>query len=333
MFRSLRGFSLFALAFALFVIPQGLISFKKGRETLLWPVVPGKMMQADVSHHSSRHSSYYLLQATYTYFVDGARHISHQICIWSPDLARAGTARSFAQAHPVYSAVDVHYDPQNPDNAVLIPGADEFRCKLYFWGGGILIPIALFGLFSKRKEAAQVAAQCRAEAAGAPTTTTGRAEPTDDGEPFLTCEPALKRKLAFYPDRECLLEALGHGGQKIQDWTADDRAIDSTGQVFRIVRQPGKNCYDIEATGETWTWQKLLDLATADARIIKKDPRTIINRADSAPENERIPTIMRCVDELPSAPTWLWVGLGIFLLLFFIAVVAVTWLVIKWVGK
>jgi hypothetical protein len=151
--------------------------------------------------------------------------------------------------------------------------------------------------------------------------------------PFLTWSPGSKRKLDCLPDKDCLLEVLGHDGEKVTDWQPDDRAIDSTGRVFRIVPDATRKRYDLEPTGETWTWQKLLDLACQDAALLKRDTKEIRNRVESVPESDRIVAVMQSVDALPGAPVFVWIGVGLFLLLFFLVVMFAAGSIMMWLQK
>ncbi len=329
----MRAFYLCALAIGLCMISFGAYRLRRDRASLQWPTVPGTIMQVDVSFHGGRNGGGYILQATYTYIVNGIRHVSQQISLWNANLSGYKDSKSFAKAHPVRSSMDVYYDPKNPANAVLIPGADEFGCRIAIWGGSVTVILAAFGLLLPRKEYAQLSAQCRVEdSKSRPSTSAGVEEAKSPGSsgPFLGYAPHYERKLSFFPDKECLLESLGHGDEKIQDWEPNDRVVDSSGRLFRLVRFAKQKRYDLELTGETWDWQKILALAVADAAIIKRDPNGIRNRAEQAPDGEKISVIMRCVDELPAAPCWMLIGLGLFLLLFFLAVVFATYHVITW---
>ena len=305
------------------MILYGNASLHRDRPSLHWPVVPGVMMQIDVYYHSGR-NAHYSVQATYTYIVNGTRHVSHQICLWSPDLSRAGNAESFAKAHRAHTSVDVYYDPRNPDNAVLIPGADEFLGKSATWGGGFIVILSTLQFIKTRKEYSRVAAECREEAAKmrgpVPAKEIKPLKSDISSQSFLSYEPACKRKLNCFPDKECLLEVLGHDGKKLQDWEPDDRVIDSSGHVYRLVYRPQNKWYDIEPTDETWDYPKILEMAVEDAQLIKKDPKALRDRVDCAPDTEKITVIMQCVDDLPSAPVWVWIGVALLLLLFFLAV-------------
>ncbi len=84
--------------------------------------------------------------------------------------------------------------------------------------------------------------------------------------------------------------------------------------------QPKKKSYDIEPTGETWSSEKLLALAEADARLLKKDADALRARVESAPTDKRIPVLMKAVDEMAPGSIWTVVAVGLFSLLFFFAV-------------
>lgn len=334
--RSQRGFCWFFLVLALFMAPYGVYCLRRDRPSLQWPTVPGVMMQADVHRYSGRHSSGTILNATYSYKVNGTRYVSHQVRLWHNDLSISGNAASFALTHPVRSTVTVYYDPQNPANAVLIPGANEFADQQFIWAGPVATLLAAFQLLRLRKQYARMAAQSRrTDSKAGQDKRTDRKPPKSElsAEPFMSYEPGAKRKLNCFPDNECLLEVLGHQGKKLQDWTPEDRVIDRSGCLFRLVPNAKRTQYDLEPTGETWTWQKILELATRDATVIKKDPAAIRRQVERAPEAEKIRVIMQCVDALPSAPIWAWVGLGLFLLLVFLAVMCLGGLFFTWLLK
>jgi hypothetical protein len=294
------------------------------------------MMQADVRRHGTRPSSRGSLNATYSYEVNGTRHVSHQVRLWNSDLSNIGDAASFARAHPVRSTVAVYYDPQDPANAVLIPGANECLDNQIIWFGPVVILLAAFELARTRKQYARMAAESRGTDSKAGQDRVAGAKPPKSelsAEPFMSYEPGAKRKLNCFPDIECLLDVLGHQGKKLQDWTPEDRVIDRSGRLFRLAPNPKRTQYELEPTGESWTWQKILELATRDATVIKKDPAAIRRQVERAPEAEKIRVIMQCVDALPSAPIWFWIGFFLFLLLVFLVVMCLGGLVFTWLLK
>lgn len=333
--RHLRLFTWFFLAAGLCMIPYGMFCLRRDRPSLQWPTVPGVMMQADVRRGITRHHSD-RLTATYSYEVNSTRYVSHQVRLWNSDLGNTGNAASFARAHPARSTVAVYYDPQNPANAVLIPGANEFADQQFIWLGPVIIILAAFELLRTRKQYARMIAQSRGTDSKAGQSRPAGAKPAKSelsAEPFMSYEPGAKRKLNCFPDNECLLEVLGHQGKKIQDWTPEDRVIDWTGRLFRLVPNSKRTQYELEPTGESWTWQKILDLATRDATVIKKDPAAIRRQVERAPEAEKIRVIMECVDALPATPIWFWVGFFLFLLLVFLVVMCLGGLFFTWLLK
>jgi hypothetical protein len=339
--RRLRLFCWCFLAAGLSMIPYGALSLRLGRLTLQWPTVPGNMMQADVWTHTRRNSPYYYsLVATYTYRVNGIRYASHQVRLWDNDLDKFGdNARAFARVHPARSEIAVYYDPQNPANAVLIPGANETLDHLFLWAGAAVTVLTLFELLRIQKRLACLPADSTQPAAPAAKIRIAAAKAAKSKLspfPFLSYEPRSKCRLSCFPDKDCLLEVLGHGGKKLQDWTPDDRVIDSGGQVFRLAPDATRKQYELEPAGESWTWQNILDLAAHDAAVANKDPKALRQKVETAPEADRIRVIMQCVDELPSAPAWFWPGFILFLIVFALVVMclgglAMYWL-LKWIG-
>ncbi len=320
-----RIFSLFLFAGGMGMILYGNASLRHNRASLHWPVVPGVMMQVEL-HNPPRHS--YYVQATYSYIINGTRYVSHQIRLWNPSLRSnlSGDvyAKPFAEAHPANSSVDVHYDPKNPDNAVLIPGADEFTDKLFIRGGCFVVILITCQIIWYRKDYIRLFAQRRDDAAEMRGSARAKEikplESEMSSQSFLSYKPACKRKLNCFPDKECLLQVLGHDSKKLQDWEPDDRVVDSSGHVYRLVYRPQNKWYDIEPTDETWDYPKLLELAVEDAQSRKKNTKALRDRVDRAPDAEKITVIMQCVDDPPAAARWVMIGFFLFLILFALAV-------------
>jgi hypothetical protein len=322
----LRLFTWIFLVAGLCMTPYGMFCLRRDRPSLQWPTVPGLMMQADVHRGITRHSHTDRLTAAYSYEVNGTRHVSHQVRLWNSDLGNTGNAAAFARAHPVRSTVEVYYDPQNPANAMLIPGANEFADQQFIWAGPVVILLSAYQLLRIRRQYARLIA-------ASPKTGSAAAKPAKSelsSEPFMSYEPGAKRKLNCFPDKECLLDVLGHEGKKLQDWTPEDRVVDWCGRVFRLVADAKRAQFELEPTGETWTWERILELATRDAAVIKRNPAAIRRQVDRAPEGEKICVIMQWVDALPTAPIWIWIGFLLFLALVFLAVMCLGGLFFTW---
>lgn len=126
---------------------KGIDANNRDRPSLQWPRTTGKMMLCyQIYHPGGRHSSStYSIAATYAYVLDNHRYFGHQIALWSPDLQ--GKTGNFVAMHPINSPVDVYYDPQNPENAVLIPGADEWNNRVFIDGGSVLFVLGIIMVF------------------------------------------------------------------------------------------------------------------------------------------------------------------------------------------
>jgi hypothetical protein len=313
--RFLRGLFWGALLLGAFAMLRGFNGFRQHRPSLHWPTTTGVILQSETLYPLSR-SHHQAARVTYSYEVDDHRYAGHRITLWDEN-GWDGDPRSFVAGHPAGAAVAVYYDPVHPENAVLIPGADEFGDWFGIGGGLVLLLAGPFGLIGTRRRHARAREDYEAIHARR-RKSTPRVSRLPHG--WLTFEPGCKRKLNCFPDEECLLQVLGHDGEKLQDWQPGDRVIDSAGRVHRLVFRPEKNWYDREATGETWSWEQLLDLATNDARLIGRDPKALRQRVEEAAEAERIPVLLQAVDELPAAPRLALFGLGLFLAVFALGV-------------
>jgi hypothetical protein len=311
------------------IIFDGVHSNQRDRPSLQWPEVSGKLMQCDLGYRSGTHSSYHYVTATYTYIVNGTRHVEHQIALWSPDLSR-GNATEFAAAHPAPSSVDVYYDPQNPANAVLIPGADDAGNRFLIIDGSVLIALGIIVVLMLPQKLARYQAEKKQEK----TAPHKPARPASLPHGFASYEPGSKRKLNVFPDKDALLQVLGYDdGKPLQEWQPEDRIIDAAGREYRLRKDPEKKYYDLDPTGETWSYERLLSMAEADSKLLKKDPEAMRHRLDGVPETERMAVVMKSIDELPVGPRWVLVGFVLFLILFFVAVVAIAASIINWLSS
>jgi hypothetical protein len=113
------------------------------------------MMQADLgsrSSHGRRPTTVYSADISYTFVANDRRYLAHQVSLWNPRLEPdRQEARSFLARHPVGSAVEVRYDPKHPEQAVLIPGADEASHVVQRWASVASIVAGLLGLIQSRK--------------------------------------------------------------------------------------------------------------------------------------------------------------------------------------
>lgn len=121
--------------------------FRTGNASLHWPTTTGTVLESSLTRRSSRY--YYSAHIVYSYEINGSRHQSAQIALWSSDLGSGGNdyvTKRFVSNHPVGSEVTVHYDPKDFGNAVLIPGAEGQLNVLLMIPAGSLVMVAIFSV-------------------------------------------------------------------------------------------------------------------------------------------------------------------------------------------
>lgn len=173
----LRAAFLGMILFGGFCILRSDHDFRRDRPSLFWPVAAGTITRCDARFYGGLHA-HYGVNVTYSYEVNGARLVSHQIELWNPGLTSdRQTATSFLQSHPAQSTVAVYYNPNRPVNAALIPGADEAGNNVAFFCGSTLLLAGIWGFFKTLP-----AFRAPGQATPAPQGTgTGRVSPHDRG--------------------------------------------------------------------------------------------------------------------------------------------------------
>ena len=110
-----------------------------------WPTVEGKVQSQDLRvafkphgrHHISKETQ---LALSYEYAVAGQTYSGDQYSLWSQKYDdEEESVRSFAKEHQQGMPITVHYNPQNPAQAVLAPGADWSGSVAWLIFGGFLV--------------------------------------------------------------------------------------------------------------------------------------------------------------------------------------------------
>ena len=184
----------------------------RDRPSLQWPKVSGKIVQCEQEEHHGTRSYDYSVKVSYSYSVNGQDYISHRIAPWSVDLEVLNNNQrpsAFVAAHPVGLPVDVYYEPQHLDYAVLLPGPDEVGNRKFINCGWISLigGVLLVAMNFRRLPALKAKIQSREKKART-------AGPASLPHGFASYEPNSKRKLNVFPDRDCLNEVLGVGDGK-----------------------------------------------------------------------------------------------------------------------
>jgi hypothetical protein len=85
-----------------------------------WPTAPGKIDAADIAEKATlRSGRYWALDMRYVYRVGGVDHVGTQLAFAPRWIGSQYTVDALARRYPVGATVDVRYDPDHPDEAVL----------------------------------------------------------------------------------------------------------------------------------------------------------------------------------------------------------------------
>ncbi|MEJ2551077.1 MAG: DUF3592 domain-containing protein [Anaerolineales bacterium] len=121
-------FGLVFTAIGLFALVRGVVHYRTGKASAAWPAVEGRVADATVEVSVSTDSDgmtsrQYTPHVVYTYSIGGQQYSSDQVNIGSkwhyPTRARAEAKLNYQTGQ----RVNVHYNPENPSQAVLEPGS------------------------------------------------------------------------------------------------------------------------------------------------------------------------------------------------------------------
>ncbi len=137
-----RGKELFWYAI---ILLAGLLVFGLGlREMYLasasasWPTCPGYVVYSEVKESVRRDigdAPSYSANVTYKYEVDGKEYTSDTVFFGQYNSGFTGIVKKIVERYPVRKRVTVHYDPRNPQTAVLETG--------WSWGAFLLATVGL----------------------------------------------------------------------------------------------------------------------------------------------------------------------------------------------
>ena len=132
--REERLVAIFFFLFPLFLVIGGVNGLKEKiayynkqphlwDESLTWPTIKGTITSSRVHDvHRYEDTTLYFVDLTYEYSVNGQQYVSDNYDFWASDFTRRYQAQDTVDKYPSGMAVNVHYDPDHPENAVLIPG-------------------------------------------------------------------------------------------------------------------------------------------------------------------------------------------------------------------
>jgi hypothetical protein len=143
------------VAFTVLFIAVGLIialftynAYATRMASKTWPTANGVIIQSEIEEHTRTSSDDPEKEETfistpkivYEYRVDGNRFKGTQIALSSP----SGNPQQLVARYPKGKSLPVYYNPDKPQQAVLVPGGPGFNTVPYFFAGTFL----LFGILS-----------------------------------------------------------------------------------------------------------------------------------------------------------------------------------------
>jgi len=93
------------------------------RASATWPTAEGRVTSSEIEHSTdSEGDDDYTPRVSYTYQVNGLSYENFTIKFGETTYSSERTALEILARYPIGAAVTVHYDPSNPDRAVLEAG-------------------------------------------------------------------------------------------------------------------------------------------------------------------------------------------------------------------
>jgi Protein of unknown function (DUF3592) len=123
------------LGFSIWLTSTGLRKVQLGKESLSWPSVKGSIVHSYLRKHGEQNRVSYTAEIRYRYKVNGSDYVSDQL--WYG--AGQGAAGN-VQVYPLRKEVTVYYQPDDPPESVLVPGA--FGGAYFVLAAGIATAIA-----------------------------------------------------------------------------------------------------------------------------------------------------------------------------------------------
>jgi hypothetical protein len=113
----------------------------RGEASEGWPSVAGRVVHSDVARERRSDGTRYWPDVRYEYEVDGRRYTSRQLTAWERrfSIKEAGAARRWADRYPEGSEVTVYYDPDDPHDGILEPGASRRDWAAFYVGVGLIV--------------------------------------------------------------------------------------------------------------------------------------------------------------------------------------------------
>lgn len=134
------------LGFGVLLFVDGLGPFLAGGASLEWPTIEGEVISSEIVTNGGRRTVKYRAAIQYEYSVNGRKYSSDKVTIM-PTKGTRDKAQRQVNKYPVGKTISVHYDPNEPEFAVLEPGRTGY-IYLPFILGAVFATIGLCVLFA-----------------------------------------------------------------------------------------------------------------------------------------------------------------------------------------
>lgn len=143
-------FGLIFLAVGGGLLAWGFNTMGKAKASMSWPTAKGKVLHSGVERKVStstsntgsgrrrRTTTTYEADVRYEYRVDANRYSGNKVSFGEYSSSNRGHAERIVDRYPKGKSVEVFYNPDKPDTAVLEPGVS----------GGVYIPLGIGALFA-----------------------------------------------------------------------------------------------------------------------------------------------------------------------------------------
>ncbi len=142
--RRIRLFNFGRLLFsalALGLILAGLYTMRESSRSRGWLKTGGTIVSSTVTEFNGKSGRTYRPMVMYAYTVGAVRYMSSRINFGQLATSRRGSAEGYVTRYPAGRRVDVYYDPQDPEHAVLEPAGNPW---LWIGAGGVFAMLTVW---------------------------------------------------------------------------------------------------------------------------------------------------------------------------------------------
>ncbi len=150
--RQLRILDLLRLLFSLLAIGLvvlGLFTLRESRRSRGWQATSGRVVSSNVNDFVAKDGTHsYRPMVVFAYSVGALRLMSNRISFRSLSTPDRAAAERYVQKYPAGKTVELYYDPQEPDRAVLEPAGNPWLPLL---AGGVCSCAAVAARILRRR--------------------------------------------------------------------------------------------------------------------------------------------------------------------------------------